>query len=75
MRALDETEACLRIMPVVLRGMTVDRARCAAALTPELYATEKALELVARGIPFREAYRMAATTAALKQATRSNGDR
>jgi argininosuccinate lyase len=57
MRALDETEACLGIMPVVLDGMELDRAACAAALTDDLYATERALALVAKGVPFREAYR------------------
>jgi len=61
MRALADTGACLGIMPVVLGGMELDRARCAAALTPELYATERALGLVAEGVPFREAYRVAAS--------------
>ena len=60
MRALADTEACLAVMPLVVAGMEIDAARCAAALTPEVYATARALERVKRGVPFREAYREAA---------------
>ena len=38
-------------------GLAVDRARCEAAMSEELYATERAYELVRQGVPFREAYR------------------
>ncbi len=60
MRALEATEDCLGILPVVLGGLVFNEARCAAALTPEVYATERALAKVKAGMPFREAYREAA---------------
>ncbi len=58
------TRDALRAMGLVLAGMRIDETACAAALTDELYATERALELVQRGVPFRDAYhRMAADEA------------
>ena len=60
--SLDVTMDCLDIMCVVLDGMTVDKERCAAAMTEELFATERAYDLVRQGVPFREAYRLAAKT-------------
>jgi argininosuccinate lyase len=60
MRGVAITRDCLRAMTMVLEGLTVNETACAAALTDELYATERALELVARGVPFRDAYRQVA---------------
>ncbi len=73
--AIETTKSCLDITAFVLDGMTIDEEACKAALTDELYATEKAYELVKRGVPFREAYRIAANTDAYKKATRSTGDK
>lgn len=59
----------LRAMGLVLGGLRIDTARCAAAITDEMHATERALQLVAAGVPFRDAYlRVAAATAAGAQA-------
>lgn len=56
MKGLDVTADCLEVTTLVLDGLAFDRARCAAALTPEMFATERVHELVSQGVPFREAY-------------------
>lgn len=53
---LNSTQATLRVMDCVLRGLIVHPDRLAQAFSPDVFATDHALELVARGIPFREAY-------------------
>ena len=60
MRGLDETLATVRLVERVLAGVTFDRARMAAAVTPECFATDRAVELAVAGVPFREAYRQVA---------------
>ena len=68
MRGLDETLVTTRLVARVLAGMTFDRARMAAAVTPECFATDRAVELAASGVPFREAYKkVAAEIAQLEQ--------
>ena len=57
LRGLDEALATARLVPRLVGGLTWDRARLAAAITPECYATDRAVELAARGVPFRDAYR------------------
>ncbi len=54
------TLACLQAMGVALAGLDVDEEACTTALTAEVYATERALKLVAEGTPFRDAYRQIA---------------
>ena len=39
---------------------------CKKAMTPELYATEKAYTLVKKGMPFREAYQKVAKNLTMK---------
>jgi argininosuccinate lyase len=68
LRGLDETLATIRLVPRVIAGMTFDRARMAAAVTPECFATDRAVELAVSGVPFREAYKkVAAEIATLEQ--------
>lgn len=55
--AIDTTKGCIEAMMVGLQGTTIDAERCRKALTPDLFATAEANELVAKGVPFREAYR------------------
>jgi argininosuccinate lyase len=55
--AMETTHQTLRIMTRVVRDLSVDRERCAAAMTEELHATEEAYKLVKEGMPFRDAYR------------------
>ncbi|MEZ4416851.1 MAG: argininosuccinate lyase [Gemmatimonadota bacterium] len=55
--ALDQTDACLRVMDVVVRSVQYDEARCeAAARGGFLNATDLADLLVRRGMPFRDAH-------------------
>ena len=60
MRGIKLVKDCLGISAVVVSGLTVNKDKCQAAMTSELYATEKAYEMVKEGIPFREAYRKVA---------------
>jgi len=67
MRAIDETLATLGLVPRLVAGITLDKARMRAAITPECFATDRAVELTAEGVPFREAYqRVAAELADLE---------
>ena len=49
--------ACIRVMDLTVEKLVVNADRLRAAFTPEIYATDRALEMVADGVPFREAYR------------------
>jgi argininosuccinate lyase len=60
LRATAVTADVLAAMNALVPGLTWDRVRLRAALTPDLFATAHALDLVARGVPFRDAYRQAA---------------
>ena len=50
------TRASLRIMAGLVRGLSVNRKALVGGFTPEVFATDRALELVAEGTPFRDAY-------------------
>ena len=60
MRSLAVTIQCLAMMTRVFEGLTVDAERCKAAMTDELFATEKVYDLVRQGMSFRDAYRQVA---------------
>jgi len=62
MRGLEAALEALQMTLLVIQNLGVDEARCRAAMTAELYAAEKAYELVRQGVPFREAYRLIAAT-------------
>lgn len=59
-RGLDEALATVRMVPRVVAGMTFDRERMRRALTPDCFATDRAVELAIAGVPFRDAYRQVA---------------
>lgn len=46
----------LRVMELSIKNLKVNRAQCLAGFTPEIFATDAALELVAKGVSFRDAY-------------------
>jgi argininosuccinate lyase len=46
----------LRIMDPLVAGLEVDAAALRRGFGPDVYATDRALELVAQGMPFRDAY-------------------
>jgi len=56
LRSLQIAFNSLRIMNKVFSRMKAERKRLKSAMTPELFATKKAYELVKKGVPFREAY-------------------
>jgi len=60
LRGLDETLATVRLLPRLVEGLRFDHERMLAAITPECFATDRAVELAASGVPFREAYRRVA---------------
>jgi argininosuccinate lyase len=56
MKGLDTTRTTLRILVKLVAGMKVDAAKCRAAFSPEVFATDVALRMVAAGTPWRDAY-------------------
>lgn len=57
MRGLATATASARVMALSVRRLEVDVERLKAAFHPEVFATDEALDLVAGGMPFREAYK------------------
>ncbi len=56
MEAFDTTRASLRILTRLTAGIKPDPQKLRAAFTPGVFATDRALELVAGGMTFRDAY-------------------
>jgi argininosuccinate lyase len=52
--------ACVRIMDLTVSKLEVNADRLAAGLTADVFATDRALELVKQGVTFRDAYRQVA---------------
>lgn len=48
------------VMNLVTTGIKLNKDKCIAACTPEIFATDYALDLVKQGMPFRDAYRQVA---------------
>jgi argininosuccinate lyase len=48
---------CVQVMELTFRELEVNEKRLLEAFTPDIYATDKALELVASGMSFRDAYK------------------
>jgi argininosuccinate lyase len=57
LHGLDLSLISVRVMKEVIDKLQPDAERLRRGLTPDIFATDRALELVARGMPFREAYR------------------
>ncbi|MBK9264377.1 MAG: argininosuccinate lyase [Polyangiaceae bacterium] len=60
LRGIDETLTTVRLVPRLIAGLRFDRERMLSAITPECFATDRAVELTASGMPFRDAYRRVA---------------
>jgi argininosuccinate lyase len=56
LEGLATTRACVTILVPLMARLGVSRKALLAAFTPDVFATDRALELVARGMPFRDAY-------------------
>ena len=51
------TRSCLQVLTPLVARTRVDRDRLKAGFTPEVFATDRAVELVVGGVPFRDVYR------------------
>ena len=60
MRGLDTTIGCVRIIKQTFIKLKVNESALLAGFDPSVFATDAALELVAKGVPFRDAYRQVA---------------
>jgi argininosuccinate lyase len=58
-RGMHAALQALAIVPALVTGLEFDAARMRQAISPEMFATDAALESAASGVPFREAYRAA----------------
>ena len=56
LEGLATTRACLRAMALMMANTRVNREALARGFSAGVFATDKALELVGRGMPFRDAY-------------------
>ena len=56
MEGLSLTLSCVRVMALTVGKLEVREERLLEGFHPEVFATDKALELVGSGTPFREAY-------------------
>lgn len=56
MSGIATTRASLRIMAAMMAETTANKEKLIAGFTPDVFATDRALELVAAGMPFRDAY-------------------
>lgn len=56
--------ATLRVLRPLVAAVEVHPDRLRAAFTPDVFAADRALELVAAGVPFRDAYRQVKETLA-----------
>lgn len=60
LRAFGRALQGLALVPALVEGTEFDAVALKQAITPDLFATDRALELVVAGVPFRDAYRQAA---------------
>lgn len=57
MESIDITHASLQVCLLTIEKITINAEVCEKSFTSELFATDEALYLVQKGIPFRDAYR------------------
>lgn len=56
MDGIATTRDCLRILAPMVEGTRIDKQALIDGFTPDVFATDRALELVGEGMPFRDAY-------------------
>jgi len=56
-RGCEDGLGCVRIMDLTVEKLVVNEETLRHAFPPEIFATDRALDLVSRGTPFRDAYR------------------
>lgn len=59
-KSFDITLSSIKIMDLTVKALKVSKDRCIEACTSELFATDKVAEMIAQGIPMREAYKKVA---------------
>jgi argininosuccinate lyase len=59
-KAINIVSESLAITAHLFDQLTINKEACSQAMSEDLYATEKAYELVKSGIPFRDAYKQTA---------------
>lgn len=57
LRAMRQGLAALALVPRLVRDLRFDAPRMRHAISPEMFATDRATELAKEGVPFRDAYR------------------
>ncbi len=65
-KGMETTIETAKVMATVINALSFNEKRCKQAMTEEIFATEKTYELVKKGVPFREAYKMVAQRLAKK---------
>jgi argininosuccinate lyase len=60
LRAMRRGLAALALVPRLVENLIIDGERTRAAITADMFATDRALELARAGTPFRDAYRAVA---------------
>ncbi|MEP7122440.1 MAG: argininosuccinate lyase [Byssovorax sp.] len=63
LRAIASGIEALSLLPGLVRALDFDREKMRAAISADMYATDRAVELAAAGVPFRTAYRQVAEEA------------
>jgi len=58
-RGLEVAVKALAIVPALVSGLSFESENMRNAISPEMFATDLAVEQAAAGVPFREAYRQA----------------
>jgi argininosuccinate lyase len=58
-RGMECVRKSMRVVPALISGLEFKAEKMAAAIRPELFATDIAVDHAVSGIPFREAYRKA----------------
>lgn len=56
MEGISMTRACLRVLSPFIQSIRVNKEKLLAGFAPDVFATDRALELVGQGMPFRDAY-------------------
>ena len=62
MSGVETTLGCLRVSRVCMERLKVNAEACIRAFTPDVFATDRVLDLVKQGVPFRDAYRKVAAS-------------
>ena len=57
LEGMNVTEASLKVSRLVIENLAVNEQTLLESFTPELFAADAALEMAARGVPFRDAYK------------------